>query len=112
MCKLRDLLQVVDDARHDRACFIVIKVRKGQRLNMMEKIPSHIPLNTHPQYMPPIANNVGQNTFENVNARKHNCPNNQQTQVFIGNVIIHDRSCNHRVKHIAHRDEEGTDQVK
>ena len=65
---------------------------------MAEQIAAHISLNPYADNMSPVLNYKVKTGFQNIDAKKHQCPDDKQPQVFIGDIVIDDILGNDRVK--------------
>ena len=56
--------------------------------------------------MPPILNDEVEHGLEQVDAEQHGSPDKQQPEVLVRHIIVDDVFRDHRVKQIAHRNDE------
>ena len=88
--KLRNIHQVVDDPRHDRTGLVLVKKGEGQLLQPLKHIAAHIRLHPHADDMAVVLDEIVQPRFEDVNPQQHPCPNKQQAQILVGDIVVDD----------------------
>ena len=79
---------------------------------MAEQIAAHISLNPYADNMSPVLNYKVKTGFQNIDAKKHQCPDDKQPQVFIGDIVIDDILGNDRVKKVAARHNKGAGHIQ
>jgi hypothetical protein len=68
---------------------------------MAEKLLSHVPLDADADDVAPVLDDKDQAGLQDINQQKYDGPNNEQSQILIGNVIVNDIFCNHRIEQVA-----------
>ena len=99
--KLGDVHQVVDDARHDDAGFVFVKVGKGQLLQVLKDVPAHIRLHPHADHMTLILHEILHDCLHQVDDQQRNTPGQDEPQVFVRDVGVDDVSGDDRIHQIA-----------
>ena len=61
--------------------------------------------------MPPISDDESKHALHRVNSRQNDRPDDQQPQILIGDVIVHDIPRDHGIKQIADGNRKRTDQI-
>ena len=109
--KLGDFKQVVDNAGHYRAGFVVVKVPERQLFDVMKEVLAHVALYTHAHDMSPILYYVCKECFQYIHKQQHSAPNQYQVQSLVGYVYADYVARNKREKQVAHRHEKGANHV-
>ena len=104
--------QIVGYSRHNGTRFMLVKVRKRQRLDMLEKFTTHIALNTYAQNMSVILYTIIKYCLDTKNYEQNTAPHQHRIQHFVRRIRVNYVFCDKRIKHIASRNHQRTDYIE
>ena len=110
--KLGDVHQVVDDARHDDAGLVLVKVGERQLLQVLKDVAAHVCLHAHADDVALVLHEVLHDSLDDVDHQQRRAPGQDQPDVFVRDVGVDDVAGNHRIHQVAAGGNQRADHVE